>query len=701
MGGLGLSDSLVWPLALVAAGVVLLSGSTFGLAEKRARLAAVALIVVGIVIFVGNNTRGTASTLLAPGAVGVALLLVLAPWAWRLAREREAERAARIRTEERADFAARVHDSVLQTLTLIQKEPADARRLARRQERELRAWLYPDRAATAEGTLAGAVESAAAEIEELHGVRVEVVRTGDAPLDDRAQALVLAAREAMANAARHSGVDEVSVFLDAGDAVISLYVRDRGTGFDPEAVAADRRGLAESIRGRMERVGGSARIVSAPGEGTDVELVLRGRRLDGARQGSRLRRPAGMSRPLRRVVLVDDHDLFRAGVRAGLEKTVEVVGEAGSVADAVPLIKELDPDVVLLDVHLPDGGGHAVIMQVAQERPGVKFLALSVSDAAEDVIVVIRAGARGYVTKAISGTELTEAVHRVADGDAVFSPRLAGFVLDAFPRRRDDGRSGARPAHAARARGPAADRARLPLQGDRGAAASLAADGRVARVGSAAQAPALLPARADALGRRATLDLVERGVAGPRLGDAGLRRADDGGPRRAQVEIVVADRGDEGADRRAEVVDPALAPEVAEQLRAERARRVHRGAGEGAAHEHVHRDREPDREAGDRLERAARIDGGRVHGPDEEEREDDLDDEAFAGAEASRVRHRADELRVREESAQDCCGDERAAELRDPVHNREARRDAARRQEAERDRRVEVRRPRCGRGSTP
>jgi DNA-binding NarL/FixJ family response regulator len=139
-----------------------------------------------------------------------------------------------------------------------------------------------------------------------------------------------------------------------------------------------------------------------------------------------------MSRPLRRVVLVDDHDLFRAGVRAGLETTVEVVGEAGSVAEAVPLIKELDPDVVLLDVHLPDGGGHAVIMQVAPDRPGVKFLALSVSDAAEDVIVVIRAGARGYVTKAISGKELTEAVHRVADGDAVFSPRLAGFVLDAF-----------------------------------------------------------------------------------------------------------------------------------------------------------------------------------------------------------------------------------------------------------------------------
>jgi DNA-binding NarL/FixJ family response regulator len=134
----------------------------------------------------------------------------------------------------------------------------------------------------------------------------------------------------------------------------------------------------------------------------------------------------------RRVVLVDDHELFRAGVRGELGDAVEIVGEAESVAEAVPMIRELDPDVVLLDVHLPDGGGEAVIAGVSQERPGVKVLALSVSDAAEDVIGVIRAGARGYVTKTISGDELTSAVTRVADGDAVFSPRLAGFVLDAF-----------------------------------------------------------------------------------------------------------------------------------------------------------------------------------------------------------------------------------------------------------------------------
>ena len=134
----------------------------------------------------------------------------------------------------------------------------------------------------------------------------------------------------------------------------------------------------------------------------------------------------------RRIILVDDHALFRAGVRGEIGDAVEIVGEAGSVAEAVPLIVELDPEVVLLDVHLPDGGGEAVIAGVAPERPGVKFLALSVSDAAEDVIGVIRAGARGYVTKTISSVELTDAVERVAVGDAVFSPRLAGFVLDAF-----------------------------------------------------------------------------------------------------------------------------------------------------------------------------------------------------------------------------------------------------------------------------
>jgi len=139
-----------------------------------------------------------------------------------------------------------------------------------------------------------------------------------------------------------------------------------------------------------------------------------------------------MNVPLRKVVIVDDHEIFRAGLRAGLGPTVQVVGEAGTVEEAVPLIRAQDPDVVLLDVHLPDGGGHAVIPAVHAERPGVRFLALSVSDAPEDVLATIRAGARGYVTKSISPEELVAAIHRVADGDAVFSPWLAGFVLDAF-----------------------------------------------------------------------------------------------------------------------------------------------------------------------------------------------------------------------------------------------------------------------------
>ena len=132
------------------------------------------------------------------------------------------------------------------------------------------------------------------------------------------------------------------------------------------------------------------------------------------------------------VVLVDDHHMFRTGVKASLDAGVRVVGEADTVDEAIRLVHSLTPPVVLLDVHLPGGGGTEVMKQVHQRHPDIKFLALSVSDAAEDVIGVIRAGARGYVTKNISGTELVDAINRVAEGDAVFSPRLAGFVLDAF-----------------------------------------------------------------------------------------------------------------------------------------------------------------------------------------------------------------------------------------------------------------------------
>jgi DNA-binding NarL/FixJ family response regulator len=132
------------------------------------------------------------------------------------------------------------------------------------------------------------------------------------------------------------------------------------------------------------------------------------------------------------VFIVDDHELFRAGVRAELAEHVEVAGDAASVEEAVPAILHAAPDVVLLDVHMPGGGGVEVIRQVIARNPAQRFLALSVSDAAEDVIAIIRAGARGYVTKTIAGEELADAIRRVHDGDAVFSPRLAGFVLDAF-----------------------------------------------------------------------------------------------------------------------------------------------------------------------------------------------------------------------------------------------------------------------------
>jgi DNA-binding NarL/FixJ family response regulator len=132
------------------------------------------------------------------------------------------------------------------------------------------------------------------------------------------------------------------------------------------------------------------------------------------------------------VVLVDDHGMFRAGVRAELGEAVDIVGEAATVAEAIATIEHTKPDVVLLDVHLPDGGGPAVVAAVLPTSPDTKFLALSVSDAAEDVISVIRSGARGYVTKTISGADLADAIRRVAEGDVVFSPRLAGFVLDAF-----------------------------------------------------------------------------------------------------------------------------------------------------------------------------------------------------------------------------------------------------------------------------
>ena len=270
----GLSDRAIVGVVLVAGGLAF-AWRRGGSLRPDAPLSygGVALAAVGAVILFGTGSAPT--RVLAPGAVAGALLLIAGPWVWRLALDRDAERSARIRTEERADVAARVHDSVLQTLALIQRHASEPRRvaaLARRQERELRGWLYADQPLGDDGTsLAAALATAAADVEELHGVRVEIASSGDAPPES---VLVLAAREAMTNAAKFAGVDEIDVFVDVSSEEIAIFVRDRGAGFDPAGVPEDRRGIRESIKGRLERAGGSALVTSAPGNGTEVELRL-------------------------------------------------------------------------------------------------------------------------------------------------------------------------------------------------------------------------------------------------------------------------------------------------------------------------------------------------------------------------------------------------------------------------------------------
>jgi signal transduction histidine kinase len=272
---LGLSDRAVAGIALVAGGLALAwrRGGSF---RPGAPLSygGILLAALGAVLLLSGGNAPT--TLLAPGAVAGALLLIGGPWVWRLALDQDAERAARIRSEERADVAARVHDSVLQTLALIQRHAQEPRRvaaLARRQERELRAWLYGAQPLGDEGgSLVAALSAAANDIEELHGVRVELASSGDCPVEEPAGALVLAAREAMTNAAKFAGVEEIDVYAEVTDDAVAVFVRDRGAGFDRTVVPADRRGLVESIEGRLRRAGGEATIATSPGAGTEVEL---------------------------------------------------------------------------------------------------------------------------------------------------------------------------------------------------------------------------------------------------------------------------------------------------------------------------------------------------------------------------------------------------------------------------------------------
>ena len=207
----------------------------------------------------------------------LALVLILAPFWWRLGRNLAAERAERIRSQERAEMAAHIHDSVLQTLTLVQKRADDPRavaQLARAQERELRGWLFTGDRAPASASLATALEEIAAEVEEAHRVPIEVVTVGDAPVGEPGASLVAAAREAMVNAAKFApDAGEIAVYAELDPSRSQVFVRDRGAGFDPAAVPSDRRGVRESIIGRMERSGGKTAIRSGE-RGTEVELVI-------------------------------------------------------------------------------------------------------------------------------------------------------------------------------------------------------------------------------------------------------------------------------------------------------------------------------------------------------------------------------------------------------------------------------------------
>jgi signal transduction histidine kinase len=300
--GLWFGDRIVWPIALAAAGSAVIWARSDDRDRARWALAGaripgnpieamftgrVGLIRIGVggLLVASGLALGFANTGADLAAAGNALLgvaitvvglgLIFGPWTARLVHQLAEERRGRIRSEARAEMAAHLHDSVLHTLALIQRADASPEvvGLARRQERELRAWLYrapvpPD------GRLRPAVEAIATRVEQLHNVPVDVVVVGDAPLDAAAMALVDACQEAALNAARHSGAPLVSVYVEVEPDELTGFVRDEGKGFDPDQVPTDRRGIADSIRGRIRRHGGSVSIVSSPGEGTEVQLRL-------------------------------------------------------------------------------------------------------------------------------------------------------------------------------------------------------------------------------------------------------------------------------------------------------------------------------------------------------------------------------------------------------------------------------------------
>ncbi|MCU1395483.1 MAG: ATP-binding protein [Ilumatobacteraceae bacterium] len=289
--GLWPGDQIMAPATAVAVGTSLAwtFGPSTGLIENRTRvhtvlvrsvqvIAGLALLVAGV-LSLADRTGGLASVGASASAIAVVvggLALFAAPAGGRLLRALDDERSMRIREDERAALAAHLHDSVLQSLVLMQRSE-DPRRmvsLARRQERELRAWLYGAQRIGESTTLHAAIEVLTAEIEDEYDIRIETVIVGDQPLDDVSRSLVAAIREALVNAAHHAGVDRVDVFIEADDTELTGFVRDAGRGFDRASVSADRRGISESIVGRVQRAGGTAVVTSEVEVGTEVEIRL-------------------------------------------------------------------------------------------------------------------------------------------------------------------------------------------------------------------------------------------------------------------------------------------------------------------------------------------------------------------------------------------------------------------------------------------
>jgi signal transduction histidine kinase/phage shock protein PspC (stress-responsive transcriptional regulator) len=293
--GIWWSDALVWPLVIAAGGAALLwrqltgprkpdtrQRSRFGSrdpAKYRVPFGIALVLGAGLLfLYINGALNAGGDAALAVVTVVVVAALVLAPLWVRLGRRLADERAERIRSQERAEVAAHLHDSVLQTLAMMQKhsdDPREVSTLARRQERELRDWLSGRTEAERQTSLAGALEAVAAEVEEQHGVPIEAVTVGDRPIDERGLAMASAAREAMVNAVRYAGeVGPVRMYAEITPKSAQVFVRDRGPGFELDRVPDDRRGVRDSILGRMRRNGGRAEVRSEPGEGTEVELTM-------------------------------------------------------------------------------------------------------------------------------------------------------------------------------------------------------------------------------------------------------------------------------------------------------------------------------------------------------------------------------------------------------------------------------------------